>query len=79
MFTGGLDTTNVIASAWSGTSAMIKSIWEIRTEMLEGSGEGSSDITSPVEQLPALSLLVPPQPRTSILTDLVEERREMAA
>jgi cellulose synthase (UDP-forming) len=80
MFTGGLDTTNVIASAWSATSAMLKSIWEIRTEMLEGAAEKSPDIvTSPVEQLPARSFLIPPQPQTSRLSDLVEERREMAA
>jgi cellulose synthase (UDP-forming) len=81
MFTGGLDTTNVIASAWSGTSAMLKSIWEIRTEMLGRSAERNSDsiVSSPAEQLPAQSLLVSPQPRTSHLADLVEERREMAA
>jgi cellulose synthase (UDP-forming) len=67
MFTAGLDRTNVNASAWSATSAMLKSIWGIRTEMLEGPAEKTSDVetASPVEKLPARSLVIAPQPRVA--------------
>jgi cellulose synthase (UDP-forming) len=67
MFTAGLDTTNVDASAWSATGAMLKSIWGMRTEMLERTIENTSDVAAalPVEKLPARSLLISPQPRAS--------------
>jgi cellulose synthase (UDP-forming) len=67
MFTAGLDTTHVDASAWSATGAMLKSIWGMRTEMLERKIEDTSDIVAaaPVEKLPARSLLISPQPRAS--------------
>jgi cellulose synthase (UDP-forming) len=74
MFTAGLDPTNVNASAWSATSAMLKSIWGIRTEMLERPAEETSDVVtaSPVEKLPAQSLVISPQPRASHLSDLAD-------
>jgi cellulose synthase (UDP-forming) len=67
MFTVGLDTTSVDASAWSGTSAMLKSIWGMRTEMLKRPAERTSDVVSatPVEKLPARSLVIAPQPRVA--------------
>jgi cellulose synthase (UDP-forming) len=67
MFTAGLDTTSVDASAWSATGAMLKSIWGMRTEMLERTIDNTSDIADapPVEKLPARSLLISPQPRAS--------------
>lgn len=67
MFTTGLDTTHVDASAWSATGAMLKSIWEMRTEMLERKIENTSDVAdaAPIEKLPARSLLIAPQPRGS--------------
>jgi hypothetical protein len=67
MFTAGLDTTHVDASAWSATGAMLKSIWGMRTEMLERKIENTSDVAdaAPIEKLPARSLLISPQPRGS--------------
>jgi cellulose synthase (UDP-forming) len=67
MFTGGRDRTNINASAWSATTAMLKSIWGVRTEMLERPAEKTSDVAaaSPVEKLPARSLVIPPKPRPS--------------
>jgi hypothetical protein len=46
---------------------MLKSIWGMRTEMLERKIEDTSDIVAaaPVEKLPARSLLISPQPRAS--------------
>ena len=73
IFTGGRDRTNVNASAWSATGAMLKSIWGMRTEMLERSAEKASDVVtaSPVEKLPARSLVISPQPRPPHLSGLV--------
>jgi cellulose synthase (UDP-forming) len=80
MFTGGLDTTKVVTSAWSATGAMLKSVWQMRTEMLDAA-EKPSDVVvvSPVEKLPARSLVISPQPQTFRLSDLVENRRRIAA
>jgi cellulose synthase (UDP-forming) len=81
MFTTGLNTTNVSGSGWSATGSMLKSIWEMRTEMLERSANEASDvgIVMPIEKLPARSLLVPPQPQRLRLSDLGEQRRSIAA
>jgi cellulose synthase (UDP-forming) len=81
MFTTGLNTTNVSGSGWSATGSMLKSIWEMRTEMLERSANEASDvgIVMPIERLPARSLLVPPQPQRLRLSDLGEQRRSIAA
>jgi cellulose synthase (UDP-forming) len=80
MFTGGLDTTAVVTSAWSATGAMLKSIWQMRTEMLDAIEKRSGPaVASPIEKLPARSLVIPPQPQTFRLSDLVEDRRRIAA
>jgi cellulose synthase (UDP-forming) len=81
MFTGGLDTTNVSSSAWYATSTMLRGIWEMRTEMLERAADRASDVVValPIEKLPARSLLIPPQPQTLRLSELVEKRRRIAA
>ncbi len=69
MFTAGLDTTTVNASAWSATSAMFKSMWGMRTEMLPPAAENLSDViaVAPVPKLPARSLIISPQGRPSHL------------
>jgi cellulose synthase (UDP-forming) len=81
MFTAGLDTTNVTSSAWFATGAMLKSIWEMRAEMLERAVDKAPDVVvaSPIEKLPALSLLISPRPQTLRLSDLGEKRRAIAA
>jgi cellulose synthase (UDP-forming) len=73
MFTAGRDRTNVNVSAWWATTAMLKSIWGMRTEMLEAAVEKTSEVVAatPVEKLPARSLVIPPQPRASHLSGLV--------
>jgi cellulose synthase (UDP-forming) len=72
MFTAGRDATNVDASAWSATGAMIKSIWAMRTEMLERSTLESDPVTpAPVEKLPARSLVIEPHPRPLHLSGLM--------
>jgi cellulose synthase (UDP-forming) len=81
MFTTGLNTTNVTGSAWSATGAMLNSIWQMRTGMLERAADKASDavVASPIEKLPACSLLIPPRPQTLRLSDLGEKRRAIAA
>jgi cellulose synthase (UDP-forming) len=72
MFTAGRDATNVDASAWSATGAMIKSIWAMRTEMLERSTLESDPVTpAPLEKLPARSLVIEPHPRPLHLSGLM--------
>jgi cellulose synthase (UDP-forming) len=72
MFTGGRDRTNVNASASSATGAMLKSIWGMHTEMLERPAEKASDVVaSPIEKLPARSLVISPLPRPPHLSGLV--------
>jgi cellulose synthase (UDP-forming) len=75
MFTAGRDTTNVNASAWSVISTMLKSILGMRTEMLKPAAEKRSDIVvaSPVEKLPARSVVISPQPRPLHLSALVSK------
>jgi cellulose synthase (UDP-forming) len=81
LFTAGRDTTNVSASAWSVTGAMLKSIWKARAELPTLASE--ADLTKPAaagtERLPPRSLVVLPTPRTARLSDLIEARRALAA
>jgi cellulose synthase (UDP-forming) len=80
MFTTGLNTTNVTGSAWLATSAMLKSIWQMRTGMLERAADKAPVVAaSPIEKLPARSLLIPPRPQRLSLSDLGEKRRAIAA
>lgn len=81
LFTTGRDTTHVSTSAWLATSAMLKSIWEMRTEMVGRTAEKTPDVVTvlPVEKLPARSLVISPRPQTLRLADLGEKRRRIAA
>jgi cellulose synthase (UDP-forming) len=81
LFTAGLDTTRVRASVWSATGAMLKSIWQFRTEMpgLDADNIDDATATPPVAKLPSRSLIIAPQPQATRLLDLVEERRSLAA
>jgi hypothetical protein len=81
MFTGGSDTTSVSASTWSVTGAMLKTIWQSRTEMLKRSTKIApfDAVVSPIEKLAARSLVILPQPEKLGLSKLVEERRSIAA
>jgi cellulose synthase (UDP-forming) len=81
LFTSGLTTTNVRTSAWSATYAMLKSIWDSRTEMPELVPEKTSEsvVALPIEKLPAQSLVIIPQRQMLPLSDLVEKRRAIAA
>lgn len=78
LFTAGLDTTKVDTSAWSSTAALIKSIWEIRTEMAD-QVEDNAVIAFPVERLPARSLVISPRPTISRLSEIGAARRTFAA
>ena len=81
LFTASRDTTNVNASAWSVTGAMLWSIWEARAELPAIAGEPnlSTLFATAAERLPSQSLVIPPQPQTALLSDLVEARRALAA
>jgi cellulose synthase (UDP-forming) len=85
LFTGGLDTTLVSVSAWTATRDMLMSIWAMRTEMLERSAHKLPDVAvasasdSASEKLPAQSIVISPQPRIARLSDVVEQRRSIAA
>ena len=80
LFTAGLDTTNVSTSGWKATAAMFRSIWGMRTEMLDQPPETPQvGVTLPVEKLPARTLVIEPQPQLERLADLGEKRRAMAA
>jgi cellulose synthase (UDP-forming) len=72
MFTAGRDATKVDTSAWSATGALVKSIWALRTEMLERPIV-ESDLITPthVAKLPARSFVVKPRPRPAHLSGLV--------
>jgi cellulose synthase (UDP-forming) len=77
LFTAGLDTTTVTTSALSVTGAMLRSIWQTRTSLSQDAPE--TDVAMSVEKLPALSCVVPPRLQTIRLSELVEERRAIAA
>jgi cellulose synthase (UDP-forming) len=72
MFTAGRDATKVDASGWSATGAMIKSIWALRTEMLERpTGESDPITPTPVGKLPPRSFVVKPCSSPAHLSGLV--------
>jgi cellulose synthase (UDP-forming) len=83
LFTSGFDTAGVRVSTWSATIAMLQSIWSTRAE-LPAAAAPAPDIlpaqsAAAAEKLPPATLVVPPQPRTNNITDLVERRRALAA
>lgn len=81
LFTAGHDTTDVNASAWSVTGAMLRSIWGARAELPAFAKEPNLPTLAAKEpeRLPSQSLVIPPQPQTARLSDLVEARRAWAA
>ena len=81
LFTAGLDTTYVQASALSTTGAILRSIWKTRTEIPVVTAPATVDpVVIPLpEKLPARSLVISPQPQIVRFSDLVEKRRAMAA
>jgi cellulose synthase/poly-beta-1,6-N-acetylglucosamine synthase-like glycosyltransferase len=81
LYTGGHDTAEQQASAWSTTVAMLQSIWKARNEtaMLSAVANPSPMMTEPTERLPAQSFVLSPQRPKSRLSDLVERRRDLAA
>jgi cellulose synthase (UDP-forming) len=81
LFTSGIDATNVVASAWSATGAVLKSIWSTRSSIPASTqGKDLEDaVVLPSEKLPALSLVIPPHFEQRRLADLVADRRATAA
>jgi cellulose synthase (UDP-forming) len=77
LFTGGLDTTTVTASALSVTRAMLRSIWAARSRMAEAAPAPTAAAAS--VKLPPASLVIPPRAPTTRLADLVAKRKTLAA
>ena len=81
LFTSGVDTTNVRTSGWAATLAMLKSVWAMRTQMVEHTAETDHSILvlPVVEKLPARCLVISPQAQRLGLTVLSAKRRTMPA
>lgn len=79
LFTAGLNTVDVDASAWSTTREIFKSIWTRRTEFSSGTQAATAvPAEQPAQKLPARSLVVEPQPRTRRLSDAAQDRQAAA-
>jgi cellulose synthase (UDP-forming) len=72
LFTAGLDATTVNASAFSSTGAMLMSIWSAG-ETREGV-EARVVLASPIEKLPAQSLVVLSRAQPESLAELAADR-----
>jgi cellulose synthase (UDP-forming) len=84
LFTSGLDTTSVSVTTWSATVAMLRSIWSTRAELPAEANavDGTAAIVKAVtltEKLPPESLVVQPRPSAETISDIVQNRRAMAA
>jgi cellulose synthase (UDP-forming) len=80
LFTSGLVATTVSASAWSATTAVLKSVWSTPSATHEGEPESAAptgDIVAPVK-LAAQSLVVLPCAALNDWTDLAVQRRDVA-
>jgi len=80
LFTSGLIATTVSASAWSATTAVLKSVWSTPSATQEGESEGAvptKDIVAPAK-LAAQSLVVLPSAALNDWTDLAIQRRAVA-
>jgi cellulose synthase (UDP-forming) len=80
LFTSGLVATTVSATAWSATTAILKSVWSSPSATHEGeseSGTPSGDIVAPAK-LAAQSLVVIPSAALNDWTDLAIQRRDVA-
>lgn len=62
LFTSGLVATSIGASAWSATSAILKSIWTAPSAKLSAAADrdSPSDSSASTDKLPTMSLVVPP-------------------
>jgi cellulose synthase (UDP-forming) len=81
LFTAGFNTSHFAASAWSSTGALLKSIWNIRTEMSERAEEAPAGVVIkfPTQKLPTRSLIISPRLATERLSDIGAARRFFAA
>ena len=81
LFTAGLDINEMKVSTLSSTAAILKSIWDIRTEMPDLLEEDGPDVvvSFPIEKLAARSHVTLPRPRTARLADISAARRNFAA
>ena len=80
LFTSGLVATTVSATAWSATTAILKSVWSTPSATHDGEAEGAvsaKDIVAPAK-LAAQSLVVLPRAALNDWTDLAIQRREVA-
>ena len=77
LFTAGLDTTEVEASAWSSTRALFKSIVTTRTD-LASEAAAPAPAEKPAPKMPARSLVIEPQFQDRRLAEVASSRREAA-
>jgi cellulose synthase (UDP-forming) len=80
LFTSGLVATTVSATAWSATTAILKSIWSTPSAARDGEAVGGlsgKDIVVPAK-LAAQSLVVLPRAALNDWTDLATQRRDVA-
>ena len=78
LFTSGLVATTVSATAWSATTAILKSIWSAPTAPREAAGAVIVKEAVVPAKLAAQSLLVPPRAALNDWSDLAIQRREVA-
>ena len=79
LFTSGLVATTVSATAWSATTAILKSVWSAPSATHEGEAESAVRPTSVAPaKLAAQSLVVLPRAALNDWTDLAIQRREVA-
>jgi cellulose synthase (UDP-forming) len=81
LFTIAIETAEIAASAWSSTAAMLRSIWDVRTEIADQAEERVPGVVIdfPVERLPARSLVLSPRPGLLRLAEIGAARRTFAA
>ncbi len=81
LFTSGLVTPPVKASAWSATVAVLKSIWSAPTAVHPVTAQAEKTTRAPAAapaKLPARSLVMLPHPERRDWAQLVAQRREVA-
>jgi cellulose synthase (UDP-forming) len=78
LFTVGLDTADVQATAGAVTVAMLRSIWLARSVRMEKAPGGDEIAAAPVEKYAARSLVVLPTRQIRRLVDIGSERRSFA-
>jgi cellulose synthase (UDP-forming) len=79
LFTAGLDTMEVEASAWSSTRALFKSIWTTRTDLArEAQAAEPAPAEKPAPKMPARSLVIEPQFQDRRLAEVASSRQEAA-